>query len=172
MLSRGDSNWEMLKRPEPIFYVLARHAVSAKNDWIAGAQLVEDLLPLKKADAKTFNPDGWLGKEYTDIRSGKPANSATSDRWIPNIERSGTQPYTYRLVPDLFGLVERYDFAADAIQAPERNASAEPADIGRRSWLLAWNPTKWAWEDFQQQLATAARGEPVTQTLELLKLER
>ena len=71
MLSHRDPNWEMLKRPEPIFYVLARRAVSAKNDWIEGARLVEDLLPLKRANAKTFNPDGWLGKEYTDIRSGK-----------------------------------------------------------------------------------------------------
>jgi hypothetical protein len=92
ILSRPDPNWEMLKRPEPIFYVLARHAVSTKNDWIAGGRLVQDLLPLKKGNAKTFNPDGWLGKEYTDVQSGRPGKSATSERWIPNIERSATQP--------------------------------------------------------------------------------
>jgi hypothetical protein len=150
----------MLKTPEPIFYVLARHAVATKNDWIAGAVLVRDLLPLKRGEARTFNPDGWLGKEYTDVRSGKPANSPASERWIPSVERSVTQPYKYRLLPDLLDLVERYDFSGDALQtsAPAANA----ADSARPSWLLAWNPTKWVWEDFQKQLAIAAGGEPVT----------
>jgi 5-methylcytosine-specific restriction enzyme B len=159
MLSQRDLNWEMLKNPEPIFYVLARRAVSAHNDWIEGARLVRDLLPLKRESAKTFNPDGWLGKEYTDIRSGKRANSATSDRWIANVERSGTQPYKYRLLPDLFDVVEQYDFGADAMQAPEPAAGDGNA---RRSWLLAWNPTKWVWDDFHKQLATTEGGEPVT----------
>jgi MoxR-like ATPase len=130
MLSRGDSDWEMLKKPEPIFYVLALRAIASKNDWIAGAKLVEDLLPLKKPDAKTFNPDGWLGKEYTDIRAGNRAKSAAGERWIANLERSQSQPYQYRLSSDLYGVVQRFETAADTPDGP-------------RHWLFQANPDKW-----------------------------
>ena len=98
ILSGGDLDWEMLKKPEPIFYVLARRAISSKNAWIVGAKLVEDLLPLKRRDAKNFNPEGWLGKEYTDIRAGNRAKSAAGERWIPLLERSQTQPYQVQVV--------------------------------------------------------------------------
>src|SRR5262245_8127676 len=97
MLSSAESTWEMRKDPEPIYYVLARRAVATMNDWIAGARLVEDLQALKRVDSKNFNPHGWFGREYTEFHAGKPAMSPTRDRWIPNIERSTTQPYQYRL---------------------------------------------------------------------------
>jgi hypothetical protein len=66
--------------------------ISSKNDWIAGAKLVEDLLPLKKRGAKSFNPDGWLGKAYTEVRARNRAKSAAGERCIPHLERSQRQP--------------------------------------------------------------------------------
>ena len=130
ILSRRDPDWRMVTKPEPIFYVLARRAVSSKNDWIAGAKLVEDLLPLKKRDSKNFNPEGWLGKEYTEFRASNSAKSAAGERWIPNLERSQRQPYQYRLSSDLYGVVERFDFAANTGEQP-------------RHWLFQANPDKW-----------------------------
>ena len=109
ILSLAESNWEMVKNPEPILYVLARRAAGSSNDWIPGADLVEDLIALRREDSKNFNPHGWFGKELTDVRGGKDGGSPAIGRWAPFIERSEKQPFKYRLLPELYHVVTNYD---------------------------------------------------------------
>jgi hypothetical protein len=129
ILSRADPDWEMVKNPEPILYVLAKRAVSTSNDWISGADLVEDLVPLRRKDSDYFNPHGWFGKEITDVRKGKKGLSAAIGRWAPYIERSKGQPYKYRLLPELYQVLRLRDFEASDIQRMEVIAQPQPEAV-------------------------------------------
>lgn len=87
ILSAGGSNWEMVKNPEPILYVLARRVVSSANAWIPGPDLVEDLVALKREDTGNFNPHGWFAKELTEFERdpGRERISSAINRWAPHI---------------------------------------------------------------------------------------
>jgi hypothetical protein len=123
ILSAGGSDWEMVKNPEPILYVLAKRAFDSSNDWIPGADLTEALVALRRKDAKNFNPHGWLGKEITDVLGGKPGSSAAIARWVPYIERSDKQPYNYKLRPELYQFVVLHDFGTSELQVPGEGVS-------------------------------------------------
>jgi hypothetical protein len=102
----------MVKQPEPILYILARRAVGSSNAWIPGADLVEDLIPLRREDSNNFNPHGWFGKALTDVRGGKKGLSAAMSRWAPYVERSEKQPYRYRFLAEFYQFLTRCEFDA------------------------------------------------------------
>jgi hypothetical protein len=124
ILASGDTGWEMVNHPEPILYVLARRAVASSNDWISGADLVEDLVPLRREDSNNFNPHGWFGKALADVRGGKKGAATTLGRWAAFVQRSEKKPYRYRFEPDLYEVLKQK--ALDVLESLPAPVPGEP----------------------------------------------
>ena len=124
ILASGDTGWEMVNHPEPILYVLARRSVASSNDWIPGADLVEDLVSLRREDSNNFNPHGWFGKALTDVRGGKKGAATTLGRWAAFVQRSEKKPYRYRFEPELYEVLK--EKALDVLESLPAPPSGEP----------------------------------------------
>ena len=118
---------------------------------------VQDLQQLRRPDARVFNPDGWFAKAITDARAGRGGVSEPLRRWLPHLQRSEQQPYSYQLSTELYEALANYDFGSD-LTSPQSVGQS-----GSKSWFLAWNPNRWAWDEFPELVEKSSAGGPTTE---------